>query len=292
MAINNALSEGGETFVPSLAKAADASILKTRPEIVGARAQVSLDEKKIYQTLAAELLRESIAQRTLADRQGITLPADAGANAIEKIKAKYFSKMDQFQLVDSFIEITKRISERRRTDPSYAPSTQYSWGSSMQYRMDTYWLKGLLQRMQDTRYIDDPQGRAESEILADVAAATGGDAGEYADYLKSYRTSDRGRAAQVNSGHNRAMDLDKIIGNGIKRDAFKAVLSKIGLDASLLDSNISPADIADLLVKIDRELNSYDLTPVGITADELKAFISGLPSADSRVRNDLKSIVS
>ena len=207
MAIKNVPGEGVENaFVPNLKKAAETSILRARPEIVAARAQVELDELKIYETLADELLKESIAQRLLADRHGITLPVDAGATAIEKIKSKYFSKMDQFQLVNSFIEITKRISERRRNDPSYV--------GSMQYRMDNYWLKGLLQRMQDTRYIDDPQGRAESEIIADITAATGGDSSEYSGYLESYRNSDRGRAAQANSGSRPTVDLNNILGNG------------------------------------------------------------------------------
>ncbi len=277
--------EGGQgaEFRPNLTRAYEAAVLHTRPEIIGARAKVMMDEAQIYNTLATELLEESIAQRMLADRHGITLPADAGANAIDKIKAKYFSKMDQTQLVDSFRNITSRISERRRTDPEYV--------NNVEYRMDTYWLKGLLQRMQDTRDIDDPQGLAESQIMADIGTA-GEDPDEYSSYLKSYSASDRARSARVNAGSKRDFNLSGILGDGTKRDAFKLVLAKIGLTADLLSSNISPADIADMLVKIDRELASYDLVPVGINASDLKSFVSDLPSVGASVINDLKSVVS
>lgn len=276
-------STGGEDFFPSLAKAGEAAIKRTRPEILGARAQVMLDEKKVYETLADELLKESIAQRVLADRHGITLPADAGANAIEIIKGKYFSKMDQYQLVDSFRNITNRIHEKRRKDPKYV--------DSQQYRMDYYWLQALLQRMQDTRYIDDPQGTAEQRIMADIEAI-GLDPKPFADGLESYRARKKGDGSSVEKSSGDLIDLPAIISDGTKKDAFKAVLSKIGLTADMLNGMLGPMDIRNLQVGVDRELSSFDLNPVGISGDALKAFIAELPRAGSSVINNLKSIIS
>lgn len=284
MAGNTELNRGiQEEFHPSLVKAHEAAILKARPVVIGARAKVEGDEAAIYNTLITELIEEGEAQRALADKRGISLPTDAGATAIEKIKAKFFSKMDQGQMVDSFKNITSRISQKRLDNPKYTESTDYL--------MDTYWLLALLQRMQDTRYIDDPQGEAEKMVL-DTIGATGLDVGEYTDHITNYRKISHEHGGAKEHGLTGSFDLGYILSDGLRRAQFKDVLLKIGLTTDMLNSVLSRSDVNDLMINVDRNLMSYDLVPIGITDDDLKGFIKSLSGASASVINDLKSIIS
>lgn len=281
--IKSETASGGRERRPTFGQAAK-GVIEARTEVLAAQGKVALDIQEIYSTLARELLEEKIAAATIASRHGITLPTDAGITAIEKLKAKFFGKMNKNQVVNSFANITTRIAQRRRDDPDYIKSPDY--------RKDGYILKALVERMKDTRYLDDPQGIPEAQILSDIKSATGTDASEYAEHLESYSNSDRSRSAQANSGSKRALDLNGILNDSLKREAFKSILSKIGLTADLLSSYMGPADIENMLTQITRGLTSFDLNPAGISVDELRAFIGNLSSASPSVINNLKSIVS
>lgn len=266
----------GEEFRPSLAKAGDAAIKKVYAEISGARHKVHLDEGKIYGTLLTELLEEGIAQKELADRRGISLPTDAGANAIATIKSKYFSKMGRTQIIDSFKNLTSLMAKKRREDKNYV--------GSIDYRMDDYWLKGLAETMHDTRFFDDAAGIAEAQALFDMDPA-------YGQYFEDYKNR-----KPVSSGGERGVsqiDLRAIQVDFDKSNAFRALLKKIGLDVELLGKSLGPSDIRDLQDKVDRQLFDRDLNMAGVNADQLKGLIAGLTGRGAYdTINILKEIIA